>query len=456
MSEELNKPPVMALILVADDEENVVEGMKALLESEGYAVLTALNGLEAKQKLLKNEVAVALTDLKMPKLDGLELFSQMKKEGSGTQFIFITGKGTISTAVKAMKAGAYDYLTKPVEPERLKSIIPKAIEHHELLRSHRLLQREIKNLTRFEELIGQSSQMKEIYRTVEAVADSYANVIISGQSGTGKELVARAIHRKSGRSKGPLIAINCAALPKDILENELFGHEKGAFTGALQEKPGCFELANHGTLFLDEIGDMPTEIQAKFLRVLEDKKFRRLGGKREIEVDVRIIAATNRDPRESLRDDLYFRLSVVEIELPSLRDRVGDLPLLLTEFLRTFNQKSNKNIQGFSPECISIINRYGWPGNVRELKNVVERAGLLCSGELIESKDLPKRILDSELDERGVTIPMETRLEDVERIMIKQNLEAVIYNKARAATILGISLKTLYNKLERYQLLNDS
>lgn len=439
-------------ILIADDEENVVEGLSTLLQSDGYKILKAFNGLEAKKKLSQHEVGVALVDLVMPKMDGLELFTRMKETGSITQFIFITGQGSVSTAVKAMKAGAYDYLTKPVEPVRLQSLIPKALEHYNLLKSHQILEDELKSTIRFDELIGQSKSMQEIYQMIAAVADSTANIIITGESGTGKELVAKAIHRKSGRSKGPFIAINCAAFPKDILENELFGHEKGAFTGALQQKPGCFELADGGTLFFDEIGDMPAEIQAKFLRALEEKKFRRLGGKKEIKVDVRFIAATNREPRKTLREDLYYRLSVVDIDVPPLRERTGDIPVLMREFLDHFSRQNKKEIDGFSTDCMKLMTSYSWPGNVRELRNVIERSVLLASGKTIEIDVLPKALLELGSNSLTISVPLETKLANIEKILIRKNLELANNNKTKAATALGISLKTLYNKMEKYNL----
>ena len=307
-------------ILIADDEQSIVYGLAALLEEDGYQVDSAGDGALALEKLNRDQYALLLADLKMPKLDGLQILKKIKQKGLDVEVIIITGKGTISTAVKAMKAGAYDYLTKPVEPQRLRSIIPKALEHYRLRVSHKNLQQQIRQFTHYEDLIGQSPKMQEIYRLIDAVADSTANVMITGESGTGKELVARAIHRKSGRREQPFVAVNCSALPEQILENELFGHEKGAFTGALTEKAGCFELAHGGTLFLDEIAEMSPETQVKILRAIEERQFRRLGGKNEIQVDVRIIAAANRDlltavRQGQLREDLY--LSLIHISEPT-------------------------------------------------------------------------------------------------------------------------------------------
>ncbi len=443
-------------ILIADDEESIRVGLTALLEEEGYSVTSACDGVEALNLLQNGEFGLLLADLKMPEMDGLEILEWIKNQGLLTEVIIITGKGSIATAVDAMKMGAYDYLTKPVEPDRLRSIIPKALEHHRLLVSYRELERKVKHLTHYEDIIGQSPKMHEIYRMIEAVADSTANVIITGESGTGKELVARAIHRKSSRKNEPFIALNCSAFPEQILENELFGHEKGAFTGALNEKPGCFELAHRGTLFLDEIGEMQLETQAKILRALEERRFRRLGGKKEIEVDVRVLAATNRNLKQALenkllREDLYYRLAVVEIDLPPLRERLEDIGLLIEEFLTFFNQKNNKKVKGFTIACDQILMQYPWPGNVRELKNVIERAVILTQGEKIDTAVLPERILNYDSEVRMITIPVGSTLENAERELLFKTLEFKNNNKTKTAKILGISLKTLHNKLARYK-----
>ncbi|MBD3288699.1 response regulator [candidate division KSB1 bacterium] len=443
-------------ILVADDEKAIIEGLKALLEEEGYQVDATLNGRDAYEKIKIGNYGLLLIDLTIPGMNGIEVLERIKAENVSTEVIIITGKGTITTAVDAMKGGAYDYLTKPVAPDRLRSIIPKALEHNRLVKSHRQLQEQIKHLTHFEDLVGQSPQMQEIYSLIDAVADSTANVIITGESGTGKELVSRAIHKKSGRRNGPFVAVNVSAFPKDILENELFGHEKGAFTGALNEKPGCFELAHKGTLFLDEIGEMAMETQAKILRALEERKFRRLGGKKEIEVDVRIVAATNRKLKQAieqnlLREDLYYRLCVVEIDIPPLRDRISDIPLLVHEFLEMYNRQNNKQIEGLTQDSIEVIMRYRWPGNVRELKNVIERAVVLCNSNRIEVHHLPDRILDLKTGAKGISIPLLSPMKEAEKKIILSTLEALNNNKTKTANVLGISLKTLHNKLATYK-----
>ncbi|MFQ5753866.1 MAG: sigma-54-dependent transcriptional regulator, partial [bacterium] len=444
-------------ILIADDEASITTGLSELLKLEGYKTVTADDGNEALELLENQPFNLVLVDLMMPGLNGLQLLAKIKKRDFLTEVIIITGKGTISTAVEAMKSGAYDYLTKPVDPRRLRTIIAKALEHQKLVITNRKLQDTIKSMTRYEDMVGQDEKMHQIYQFIDAVADTTANVLITGESGTGKELVARAIHKKSSRAKGPFVAVNCSAFPRDILENELFGHEKGAFTGALSEKAGCFEMAIGGTIFLDEIGEMPPDTQAKILRALEERRFRRLGGTKEITVDVRVIAATNREVKKALkkgiiRGDLYYRLSVMEIELPPLRVRMGDLLPLLNEFLSQFNQKNNKNISGFSSECLEVFRNYNWPGNVRELKNVVERAVILCIEDEIQLQHLPKNIFkpesteitDSENFLQGKT------LQQIEKEVIFKTLKMTKNNKTKAAQLLGISLKTMHNKLNKY------
>jgi DNA-binding NtrC family response regulator len=441
-------------ILLVDDEPSVLTALETLLD-ETYTVLTADSGTAAWQILQDDDVAVAIVDLSLPDLSGLELLRHLREKNLSTELIMVTGFGTIDSAVEAMRNGAYDYLTKPVEGSRLKQVIAKAIEKNALTVSNRAMATQLRELTRYEDLIGQSESMREIYKLIESIARSDASILIIGESGTGKELVARAIHQRSNRQKAPFIPVNCSALPADILENELFGHERGAFTGALNEKPGCFELADQGTLFLDEIGEMPYELQAKLLRALEEKKFRRLGGRKEITVDVRVIAATNRDARravkeKTLREDLFYRLAVVEIELPPLRERIGDLPLLAQEFLQRYAAKSAKRIPSFSREALETLSRHIWPGNVRELRNVVERAVLLCAGRQITAADLPKYLFDQE-DSAEIHIPLGTTMDEAERRIILRTLAAQNNNKTRAAEVLDISLKTLHNKLARYR-----
>ncbi|MFQ5652702.1 MAG: sigma-54-dependent transcriptional regulator [bacterium] len=446
-------------ILIADDEQYILRTLRTILRDDSYDIITVASGRGALDELLTGNYAVLLVDLTLPDLNGIELLTIIKKKGILTETIIFTGRASVSTAVEAIKKGAYDYLTKPIEPNRLNTIVLKAVEHYNLVLSHKKLERQIQTLTRYDSIIGQSNEMLDIYKLIDVVAETTANVVITGESGTGKELVARAIHRKGNRSQGPFIAVNCSAFPKEILENELFGHEEGAFTGALKQKAGCFELADKGTLFLDEICEMPMETQAKILRALEERCFRRLGGKEEIAVDVRVISASNMKLEKAveekrLREDIYYRLSVVEIELPPLRERTGDLGLLADEFLQLFNEKNNKQVRAFSPETVDMFHRYPWPGNVRELKNTIERAVVLCESDIVQVKHLPNRIVNPNGKRFEVQIPLGIKLEDAERELIFRTLEFTNNNKTRAAQVLGISLKTLHNKLNLYRAKN--
>lgn len=438
-------------LLIADDERHVAEGLQMILSDDGYAAEMATDGEEAWQKVQSGEFGLVLADLKMPGIDGLELFARMREQGIESEVIFITGAGTVATAVEAMRRGAYDYLTKPLDLERLKALIPKALDKYQVKTANRQLQARLERLTRFGEMIGESEEMREIYRLIETVAPSNVTVLITGESGTGKELVARAIHERSERRKGPFIAVNCGAFPREILENELFGHEKGAFTGAINEKPGCFELANGGTLFLDEVAEMEPDIQVKFLRALEQRSFRRLGGKKEISVDIRVIAATNQDVREALekgklREDVYHRLAVMPIALPPLRERGGDVRLLAEEFLRLFAKEHNRQVTGFSEGALEFIETYRWPGNVRELKNAVERAVILAKGELIEPSDLQPR--NMALDEREVRISIGTTLEEAQRVLTLKTFAFTGGDHGKTARILGISEAELRERLK--------
>ncbi len=372
-----------------------------------------------------------------------------------TQVIVVTDRPDVNEAVRLMKSGAFDVLVSPLDVHRLVQSAEEALARYQEKRAERRAEERNRALTSFEEIVGESPQMESIRQTINTVAPSDANVFIWGESGTGKELVAKALHAKSKRAAKPFIAINCAALPKDILENELFGHEKGAFTGALNQKPGCFELADGGTLFLDEIGEMSTETQAKLLRAIEEQSFRRLGGRNEISVDVRIIAATNREvtsalDRGILRSDLYYRLSVVELELPPLRARRQDIVPLAMHFLRLFSLKYGKEMKGFTSEYIEMLQSYHWPGNVRELRNAIERAVVICPGESISVLDLPEKILKTQSEIAHISIPIGSSVEEAEKKLILETLASVGNNKAKAARILGVSRKTLHNKLHSF------
>jgi len=451
-----------ANILVADDEKSITEGLSALLKLEGYDAVTVNDGAKVITMMARKSFSVALVDLMMPGLTGIEILREVKRREWPTEVIIITGQGSIDSAVEAMKQGAYDFLTKPVEPKRIRSLIPKAVERYNLVVTNRRLAsrnqqlaKTVERLSGYGKIVGRAEKMQQVYDLIGAVADTTANVLVTGESGTGKELVAGAIHDQSRRRNGPFVAVNCSAFPVSILENELFGHEKGAFTGALKEKAGCFELADSGTLFLDEIGEMPPDTQSKLLRVLEERKFRRLGGTKEVEVDVRIVAATNRDvqtalKKGALREDLYFRLSVVEIELPPLRERISDLPLLLEKFVKFFSEKNERKVKGFSSECIVALQKYNWPGNVRELRNLVERVVILCRTDVIELALLPKQILFPTAGNRESQVEIGRPLHEIEKEAIFKTLEMTGNNKTRAAQLLGISLKTMHNKLNKY------
>lgn len=453
-----DKPPEkpkgqLPRLLIADDERNIAEGLQMLLTEEGYSVETATDGNEAWQKASTGDFGLVLADLKMPGLDGLELFARMREQGIDSEIIIITGKGTVTSAVDAMRNGAYDYLTKPLDLERLKALIPRALDKYQVKSANRHLQQQLESLTRYGEMLGQSDEMREIYTIIDAVAPSNASVLIVGESGTGKELVARALHQKSTRKKGPFIALNCGAFPREILENELFGHEKGAFTGAINEKMGMFELADGGTLFLDEVAEMEPDIQVKFLRALEGRAFRRLGGKKEIDVDIRVVAATNKNIDDALREgklreDLYHRLAVIPLHLPAVRDRGGDIRLLAEEFLQRFAKEQGKDIKGFSEGATAYMETYRWPGNVRELKNAIERAVILARGDRIEVGDLQPRHLA--MSEQEVHIPVGTSLEDTERQVTLKTFAFTSGDHAKTARILGVAEKDLREKLLEY------
>ncbi|HSU96716.1 MAG TPA: sigma-54 dependent transcriptional regulator [Gemmatimonadaceae bacterium] len=388
-------------ILVADDEQAITQGLSAILSDEGYDVSICADGQKAIDELQNGDYGVVLADLMMPRLDGLSLLKTLQDRSIPTECIIITGQATVDSAVQAMREGAYDYIEKPLNSEklnRLKALIPKALEKYAIGQKNRELASKLETLTHYGELTGQSEEMRAVYQIIDAVAPSSASVLILGESGTGKELVARAVHSKSDRAKGPFFALNCAALPKDILENELFGHEKGAFTGSINEKPGAFEMADGGTIFLDEVAEMPTDIQVKLLRAIESRSVRRLGGKKEIAVDIRIVAATNMDLQKALedgelREDLYYRLAVVELFLPALRERVSDIQLLANEFLLRFSRQNGKQLTGFDEDAWAWIHAYHWPGNVRELKNAVERAVIMARGTVVTAQDIMPRHL---------------------------------------------------------------
>ncbi len=442
-------------VLVVEDEPATRLGLTELVRTWGFTADAAADGEEALQKITAFRPSIIISDLVMPRMGGLELLRAIKDEGGDLTTVILTAQGTVETAVEAIKEGAYDYLTKPVEPQRLKILLDKIVERQDTLREVKVLRRQLREHGTFGRMIGSSPQVRKVYHVIEQAAPTSANVLIWGESGTGKELVAQTIHQLSPRAGQPFVPINCAAIPETLLESEIFGHEKGAFTGAHDRRQGCFELADRGTLFLDEIAEMTPATQVKLLRVLQERKFRRLGGRGEMSVDVRVIAATNVNPAEAvkngkLREDLYYRLNVFAIQIPPLRDRKDDLPLLIQSFLNEFNERNSKKVAAVDPAAIRMLEQFNWPGNVRELRNVMERAVILSSGEFIESKHLPPLVTDSpDVVKPTLSLTPGTTVEEAERRLILMTLEHTRDNKTRAAEILGISLKTLHNKLNK-------
>ncbi len=446
-----------AKILIADDESASRKGLQELLGSWGYDVAAAADGEEALDAASSFRPGLIIADLVMPKLDGLSLLRALKGDTGSPSVIILTGQGTIETAVDAMREGAYDYLTKPVDLGRLRLLVEKALERGAVLKEVKLLRHQVRHLGHFGRLVGNTPAMKEVYRLMELAAPSAVPVLIWGESGTGKELAARTIHDLSPRKQGPFVPINCAAIPETLLESEIFGHEKGAFTGATERRMGCFEMADGGTIFLDEVAEMKVPTQVKFLRILQEGNFRRVGGKTELRVDVRIVAATNKDPTQALRDgmlreDLYYRLNVFGLHLPPLRERMEDLPILIQSLLQEFGAKYGKAVRGVDAETLNLFAEHDWPGNIREVRNVLERATLTARGELISPADLPP---DFRSQQRGpapeLALHVGMTIDAAERALITRTLEKTKQNKTRAAVMLGISLKTLHNKLARYR-----
>jgi DNA-binding NtrC family response regulator len=444
-----------ATVLVVDDELNIRTALAKLLTQAGHTALTAEQGEQALTVVEETPVDLVITDLKMVGVDGLDVLRAVKQRRPDTEVILLTAYGTIDSAVEAMKADAYDYLTKPVDPERLVHLVGKALEHKALRDEVRQLRERAAVREAFEHIVGRSLRMREVYEQVRQVAATTATVLISGESGTGKELVAHAIHNRSARKEGPFVTLNCGALPETLLESELFGYERGAFTGALATKAGRIEQADGGTLFLDEVGEMSPKTQVDFLRVVQEREVRRLGGSRPIAVDVRFLAATNKDLEAAVRtgafrEDLYYRIAVVPIALPPLRERLEDIPLLAATFLREFCGRYARGEKYFSPAALQALREYAWPGNVRELRNLVERLVVTVRERGVRPVHLPSTVLTGERPERSVTIPLGTPLSVVEEQIIRRTLGAVTANRERAAKILGISPRALHYKLRRY------
>ena len=445
-------------ILVVEDDPHARQGLADLLSAWGYETDTADDGSAALEKIEVFNPAVVISDLRMPQVTGMELLRQLRDSRPGLRFIMLTGQGSIEEAVEATKLGAFNFLEKPIDPKRLQVELRNCLERQEGERQLEVAHRRLRDLGVLGGLVGRSAPMQEVMRLIGMVAPSSASVLITGESGTGKELAARTLHELSPRQSKPFVAVNCAAIPESLMESEIFGHEKGAFTGAVERRIGCFELADGGTLLLDEIGEMPPGTQAKLLRVLEDSKVRRLGSKSEISVDVRVLAATNKVPEEAvaqgqLRSDLYFRLNVVHVAMPPLREHLDDLPDLAAVLLENLNRKHSRAVKSLSSAAFEALQRYTWPGNVRELRNVLERAVVTCPGEILGKEnlglDFGRPVAPGANDDRRLRPGM--TVAEAERRLIHETLAFTENNKTRAAELLGISLKTLHNKLKEYE-----
>src|SRR6266404_5124177 len=447
-------------VLIVEDEENERTGLAELITAWGYRAETAKDGAEGLEKVTTWEPSIVITDMKMPRMGGLELLEKLDSNAQTMAVIVVTAQGTIDSAVQAMRMGAYDYITKPIDTNRLRTILQNATALLGTRTELEITRRKLRDAGSLGSLIGSSKKMQEIFHLIEMVSPSTASVLITGASGTGKELVARTVHELSPRRNKPFVPINCAAIPETLIESEIFGHEKGAFTGALERRTGCFELAEGGTLLLDEIGEMPVATQAKLLRVLEDRKLRRLGSKVETTVDVRVLAATNKVPEEAvakgeLRGDLYYRLNVFNLHLPPLREHKDDVPQLIEALLADMNAKHGRHVGGVSEIVFQMFQSHNWPGNVRELRNTMERAVIVCDSPLIEPRHLPPNfgnlgLKTPAVDGGSIRLEVGTTVGEAEKMLILKTLAASNNNKTRAAEILGISLKTLHNKLKEY------
>ncbi len=445
------------MILVVDDEVNIRNALAKMLEKQGHSVMTAGNGDEALARMTAGSYGLVLLDLKMPGLDGMGLLRRIKEISPDTEVIVMTAYGSVETAVEAMKAGAYDYLSKPIDKERFPIMIDQCLEKQRLAAENRLLRQHLAVKNQFEQMIGQSLPMKRIYEMVDLVAGSDVTILLIGESGTGKELVARAIHQRSPRVQGPFITINCGALPESLYESEMFGYEKGAFTGATTTKLGRFELADRGTLFLDEIGELNLTNQVDFLRVLETREFRRLGGTKLVKVDLRVIAASNRNLQKAVedgefREDLYYRLNVIPILIPPLRERKEDIPLLTEVFLKEFTEAHRREKKEFSPEALKQLVHYSWPGNVRELKNVIERLVVTIKENVILVEHLPLEIQASKDEEKTMVVTLGKTLKEIEEQVIQRTLTELTRHREKAAKLLGISPRALQYKIKSYKI----
>lgn len=447
-------------ILLLDSDAESGEALKKQIASWGYHVTLNLKGAASLELITKLDPDVIIEGGSPAAGEPFNVLRELQKQQTGIPVILLAERGSVELAVRAIQdEGAYHYFEKPVESDKLRVVLDRAVELNEAKRENERLRRQLQERGAFGELIGGSAPMREVYSLIEQVAPSSASVLITGESGTGKELVARTIHQLSPRHDKPFIGINCSAIPETLMESELFGHEKGAFTGAASRRQGCFELADGGTLLLDEIAEMPELLQAKLLRVIEERSLRRLGSRKEVGVDVRIIAATNKDPEDAvskgtLREDLLYRLNVFRLQLPALKERKDDLPLLAQYLVEKLAEKHGRPARFLSPAAITALQYHAWPGNVRELRNVIERAVIICSGDQIERHHFAPYPIDQRerlRNEDTITLPVGTPLEEVERQMLMRTLQKTKGNKTRAAELLGISLKTLHNKMNLYR-----
>ncbi len=454
----LDSPPMRKRILIIDDEPSIRKVLSAHLQADGYEVETAADGGQGISKLQKSLFHAVVTDLKMPGIGGLEVLHWVRSQDPGLPVVIITAHGTVDSAVEAIKLGAHDYITKPFDRDEMKLILEKAV------RTEQKRSQDFSGPDGRFDIIGRTPRMEQVFELIEKVADSPTTILVTGESGTGKELVARALHENSSRAKKPFISVNCGAIPETLFESELFGHEKGAFTGAVGSRPGRFELADGGTLFLDEVGELPVDMQVKLLRVLQERTFERVGGVRTIEVDVRLVASTNRELDQEVeagtfRRDLFYRLNVIPIQVPPLRDRPEDIPLLVSHFLERFNERLGRKIESVTPSALEWLAQWKWPGNIRELENLMERLVLLCTGDQITIEDLPATgpgagtiLSDLDREELGLKEYVRAHTAKLERSRIQEVLETESNNVTRAAKALGISRKSLQTKMKDYGL----
>jgi len=451
------EPKAVGIILVVEDQKPARAALVSALSKDGHKLLEAQTGKEGLQSALENEPDIVITDIRMPEMDGMEFLGALKEKLPQTEVILITAYGNVELAVQAMKRGAYDFMEKPIDLVKLRVLIHKALEKRALAVENIALRESLRQKYRFDNIVGASQKMSEIYQIVTQVAPTNATVLITGESGTGKELIANAIHYNSPRKERPLVKLNCASLSETLLESELFGHEKGAFTGAISRRKGRFEIADGGTLFLDEIGGVSLAVQVKLLRVLQEREFERVGGNETIKVDVRLVTATNKDLKKAVeegtfREDLFYRIHVVTIDVPPLRERKEDIPPLVSHFINKFAAENKKNVKGVTDEALLLLTSYDYPGNVRELENIIESAVVMATGNLIDVSVLPPSVRSVTPVCESIPLPVGSTLTDVEKRLIGETLRLTGGNKVQAAKVLGIGTRTLYRKIKEYNL----